>query len=579
MNRHRISLGTRMNILVVSIVLAVSISLMATSYTSYRRKVDEFCYSRCEEAAVTASRSGGVQIEDLWNATDTEEFRQVRERAVAENDEETIREWMKSQPRRDTEDDRVSYDPESSDASLYGEDEDLVRICEETRKLFNEADIYFQFMENGSTYTIVDPEDNLLSIRSEEEKLPEFAAYKDNERVPPTVYHSEYGWLCTACEPVKHPMTDKVVGMACVDLDMNDVMRERHWFLVNCAVFVLIEMAATIMVSMLLMRHFVTQPIKRLADAAREFGSIDEVYTKDSIMQLPVLSNDEIGDLYHEFQFMQNSIVENTEKLTTMTAQKERVDTELRMAAQIQVSMLPSVFPVFSERKEFDLFARMDPAREVGGDFYDFFFLDDDHLCLTMADVSGKAMPAALFMMLCKIILAEHAKMGKSPSLILKDSNIEICANNREQMFVTVWLGILEISTGILRFADAGHEKLLLNRDGRWGFLSKELSGIPLGLLSDTPDGSDLFPEQTLKLHCGDVLVQYTDGVTDAMHEGERFGEAGLLSAVTGAPSARPEQLLAYIRQQIDSFAGQEPQFDDITMMGLQYNGPQYRPG
>lgn len=123
-------------------------------------------------------------------------------------------------------------------------------------------------------------------------------------------------------------------------------------------------------------------------------------------------------------------------------------------------------------------------------------------------------------------------------------------------------------------FADAGHEKLLLRRDGRWEFLPKEVSGIPLGVFTDDPDGSGLFPEQTLTLQCGDVLLQYTDGVTEAKHEKQRFGEAGLLSAAAGAPSAKPDQLLPFIRRQIDLFAGQEPQFDDITMMGLQYLGP-----
>ena len=581
MKHHRISLSTRLNILIISIVLAISLGLMMTSYRSYSRKVEEFCYARTEEAAAIVSRSGGALMEDFRNVISSDEFRQVRKRAVAENDEEIIREWLKSKPRTDTEESEprsgVLYDPELPDTSLYGEYEDLLRICEEAQDVFDEADIYTQFMENGITYTIVDPEESLLSIGDVEESLPEFAGYKDNESVPPTVYRSQYGWLCTTCEPIRNLKTGKVVGMACVDLDMNKVMQERHWFVMNCAVFVLIEMAAAITVSMLLMRHFVTRPMKLLAGAAMEFGNIREVYTKDHIMQLPIRSNDEIGDLYHAFQFMQNHIVENTEKLTTVTAQKERVDTELRMAAEIQASMLPSDFPVFPERKEFDLFARMDPAREIGGDFYDFFLVDDDHLYLAMADVSEKGMPAALFMILCKIILAQQAKMGKSPARILKDANLEICANNREQMFVTVWVGILEISTGILRCADAGHEKLLLRRDGSWGFLPKDLSGVPLGLFSDIPDGSDLFPGQTLTLRRGDVLVQYTDGVTEAVHEGRRFEEAGLLSAVTRAPSAKPEQLLAYVRQQIDLFAGQEPQYDDITMMGLQYNGPQDR--
>lgn len=550
---NKLSLRTKLNILIVLVILAVSLALMFTGYRAYCRKIDAFLFERCEEAAIAVSDNGSRLTQHLWDAINTDEFRQVRQRAVAENDEEIIREWMQSN-------------------DLYDKYEKLVESYNEARKEFEEADIYVQYCQNGITYTLVDPQDNLLSIGAEEEKLPEFAGYADNERIPPTVYRSEDGWLCTACEPIKDK-TGKVVGLACADMDMNDVIQQRHWFLLNCAIFVLIEMAVSILISMFLVGKFVTSPLKQLAEAARKFGSISEAYTQDDVMQLPIRSNDEIGDLYRAFLSMQNHIVENTQKLTAITAQQERIDTELRMAAQIQSSMLPSDYSILAGKKEIDLYACMEPARETAGDFYDFFLADDDHLVLTMADVSGKGLPAALFTALCKIILSQQAKMGKSPARILKDANIEICANNRQQMFVTVWLGILEISTGILCFADAGHEKPLLKRDGKWEFIEKEKSGIPLGLFSESPDGAELFTEQTITLHAGDVLFQYTDGVTEAVHEKKLFGEAGLLSAVSGAKSAKPEELLACIRQQIDGFAGQEPQFDDITMMGLMYNG------
>ena len=550
---NKLSLRTKLNILIVLVILAVSLALMFTGYRAYCRKIDAFLFERCEEAAIAVSDNGSRLTQHLWDAINTDEFRQVRQRAVAENDEEIIREWMQSN-------------------DLYDKYEKLVESYNEARKEFEEADIYVQYCQNGITYTLVDPQDNLLSIGAEEEKLPEFAGYADNERIPPTVYRSEDGWLCTACEPIKDK-TGKVVGLACADMDMNDVIQQRHWFLLNCAIFVLIEMAVSILISMFLVGKFVTSPLKQLAGAARKFGSISEAYTQDDVMQLPIRSNDEIGDLYRAFLSMQNHIVENTQKLTAITAQQERIDTELRMAAQIQSSMLPSDYSILAGKKEIDLYACMEPARETAGDFYDFFLADDDHLVLTMADVSGKGLPAALFTALCKIILSQQAKMGKSPARILKDANIEICANNRQQMFVTVWLGILEISTGILCFADAGHEKPLLKRDGKWEFIEKEKSGIPLGLFSESPDGAELFTEQTITLHAGDVLFQYTDGVTEAVHEKKLFGEAGLLSAVSGAKSAKPEELLACIRQQIDGFAGQEPQFDDITMMGLMYNG------
>lgn len=514
----RIPLHIKLYILIVLVILVVSSTLMFTGYRAYCRKVDEFCFARCREAAVAVSHSGSMITGRLWQAINTDEYRQLREKALAGNDEEIIREWLKSN-------------------DLYDRYENLISSYDETREVFEEADIYIQYMQDGITYTLADPHESLLCIGEAEEKLPEFAGYADNERVPPTVYHSEDGWLCTACEPIKSRVTGKVVGLACADMDMNTLISERRWWLVKCSLFVFLEIAVSILISMHLMGRFIARPV------------------------------------YRELSSMQDNIDQNTQRLTEVTAQNERMDNELRMAAQIQAAMLPSVFPAFPERTEFDLYARMDPARETGGDFYDFFLADDDHLVLVMADVSGKGMPAAMFMALCKIIIAENARMGKSPVQVLKDANREICANNREQMFVTVWLGILEISTGILVSADAGHEKVLLGRDGKWEFLSKEKSGIPLGLFSDAPDDSELFVEQTLTLHSGDVLIQYTDGVTEAVHEKKMFGEAGLLSAVTFAPSAEPKQLLDHIRQQIDDYVGGEPQFDDITMMGLKYTG------
>ena len=433
---NKLSLRTKLNIFIVLVILAVSSALMFTGYRAYCRKIDAFLFERCKEAAVAVSDNGSRLTKHLWEAINTAEFRQVRERAVAENDEEIIREWLQSK-------------------DLYDRYVNLVESYNEARKVFGEADIYIQYCQDGISYTLIDPQENLLSIGSVEKPLPEFAGYTDNERIPPTVYHSKDGWLCTACEPIKSKGTGEVVGLACVDMDMNDMIRQRHWFLVNCAIFVLVEMAVSIMISMFLVGRFVTRPMKQLAEAAIEFGNISEAYTQDDVMQLPIRSNDEIGDLYRAVLSMQNHIVENTQKLTNITAQQERIDTELRMAAQIQSSMLPSDYSVFAGIQEFDLFACMDPARETAGDFYDFFLADDDHLVLTMADVSGKGLPAALFTAMCKIILSQQAKMGKSPAQILQGANIEICENNRQQMFVTVWLGILEISTGVLCFADA----------------------------------------------------------------------------------------------------------------------------
>ena len=250
-------------------------------------------------------------------------------------------------------------------------------------------------------------------------------------------------------------------------------------------------------------------------------------------------------------------------------AERERIGNELHMASQIQLSMLPHKFPPFPDRPEFGIFASMTPAREVGGDFYDFFLVDDDHLCMIMADVSGKGVPAALFMMASKIILANNAMVGKSPAEVLTDTNAAICSNNPKEMFVTVWLGILEISTGKLTAASAGHEYPALKRpDGGFG-LVKDKHGIVVGGM----DGVK-YKEYELLLEPGSKLFLYTDGVPEATDANEEmFGTDRMLAALNEAPDAPPETILSRVRGAVDAFVKDAEQFDDLTMLCVEYKG------
>ncbi len=252
-------------------------------------------------------------------------------------------------------------------------------------------------------------------------------------------------------------------------------------------------------------------------------------------------------------------------------AEKERIGNELRMATQIQSSMLPSEFPPFPNRREFDVYASMDPAREVGGDFYDFFLIDDDHLCLVMADVSGKGIPAALFMMISKVILQSYAAMGQSAGAILSKANEALCANNQMDMFVTVWLGILEISTGRVTAANAGHEYPVLKRAGGAYELYKDKHGFVLGGMEDM-----IYREYELRLGPGDRLFLYTDGVPEATNaQEELFGAERMVEALNRLPDAPPKQVLENVRRAVDEFVRGAEQFDDLTMLCLEYRGPQ----
>ena len=247
--------------------------------------------------------------------------------------------------------------------------------------------------------------------------------------------------------------------------------------------------------------------------------------------------------------------------------ENERIRSELAMASRIQSAMLPGIFPAFPERKEFDIHASMDPVRGVGGDFFDFFFIDRDHLCLLIADVSGKGIPAALFMMASKIILADNAKSGKSPAQILQDTNEAICANNPEEMFVTVWLGILDISTGLLTTANAGHEyPALMHADGQFE-LFRDRHGLVVGGMPGVK-----YHEHSLQMYPGSKLFVYTDGVPEATDaENALFGTPRMLEALNAHANESPKQILHGVRQAVNEFVSDMEQFDDLTMMCLEY--------
>ena len=309
------------------------------------------------------------------------------------------------------------------------------------------------------------------------------------------------------------------------------------------------------------------RPIKQISEEATRFS--EENVTAGRKLQDTVRSRDEIGQLAASIDHMEEQIQSYVEHLTQVTAEKERIGTELALATRIQSAMMPHIFPPFPERTEFDIYACMEPAKEVGGDFYDFSLIDDDHLCLVMADVSGKGIPAALFMMASKIILQSCAMLGNSASEILTRTNEAVCSNNPEEMFITVWLGILEISTGKLTTANAGHEYPVLKRaDGEFELL-KGKHGLVIGAM----DGVR-YKDYELQLAPGDKLFVYTDGVPEATNaDNVLFGTERMLAALNEDASAAPEQLLHHVRGAVDSFVKDAEQFDDLTMLCLEYRG------
>lgn len=274
-----------------------------------------------------------------------------------------------------------------------------------------------------------------------------------------------------------------------------------------------------------------------------------------------------VGASVYMFSIIVKSQNEEYEK---QKIESSRIESELHLASNIQADMLPNIYPAFPDKPEFDIYATMDPAKEVGGDFYDFFLVDDDHLCMVIADVSGKGVPAALFMMASKIILANNAMVGKSPAQILTDTNTAICSNNREEMFVTVWLGILEISTGKLIAANAGHEyPAIMQPDGRFDLI-KDKHGFVIGGMNGVK-----YKEYELELKPGSKLFLYTDGVPEATDAAkELFGTERMLDALNVNTNAHSKDILQNVKNAVDGFVKEAEQFDDLTMLVLEYKGP-----
>jgi len=257
------------------------------------------------------------------------------------------------------------------------------------------------------------------------------------------------------------------------------------------------------------------------------------------------------------------------ESFRKVIAENARISSELNVATQIQADMLPRIFPPFPEKEEIDLYATMDPAKEVGGDFYDFFLVDDDHLALVMADVSGKGVPAALFMVISKTLIKNRTLLGGTPAEILTDVNNQLCEGNEAEMFVTAWLGILELPTGKVTASNAGHEYPAI-RDGNGNFtLLKDKHGMMMAAMSGVK-----YTDYEFALEKGGGFFVYTDGVpesTDA--ENTLYGTDRMVSALNIHRGAAPNVFMQDVSDSIEAFVKGAPQFDDTTMLGLVWKG------
>ena len=571
MKSHRIkgirgSLSAKINILIVIIIMAVSFLLLVISNTTYWRTVFQSRESKLNDIEIP-SGDLAPYLEHFLQVFATDEYQAVREQTDREEGSESawspMTVWMNDTPGMDPD------NPEQANMLMewlyvsmwvdnFWEACDLESLLFEVEKDQVVYRVDARTLNREMTYLARSADFGKSGSYS-----PDIPAEKAGSAI---LVNSGDRVLFTRC--LRFGLDGGGEGRVWLTDDMTDETIEHRSSLITSILIVLGLTAFIICVTVLLLRRMLIRPIRILTDAANEqVGNLEsgkpfsvDIHTRDEIEQL--------GDAFRQ---MDQGIRQYIEENARITADRERANAEMAMAAKIQADMLPRVFPPFPDRKDFDIYAFMTPAKQVGGDFYDFFLIDGDHLGLVIADVSDKGVPAALFMAIAKALIKNRAQLGGTPGEILRDVNDQLCEGNNANLFVTVWFAIVEFSTGKGISVNAGHEHPVVCRAGGTFELEIYRHSVALGTLKGLR-----FRDRAFELHPGDCLFVYTDGVPEATAAGNiMFGTERMTEALNLDPGAAPEELIRQVKNSVDRFANGAPQFDDMTMLCFRYFGPE----
>ena len=547
----RISLKLKVSLIVAASTLLLTALLMVLSYREYSSVVDEHYNTLAMDIARTAaSLVDGDQVAslrrrvyDIYEENPAPEF-------------ETQEEW-----------DQYFAQYQTVQDEAY---EDLLVILDKVRQSNQADDVYIVYMDpvTQTGLYLADPatgedacppgtwdiiyEQNYHVLEHPEDEL---AAYITN---------SEYGWLCSAGAPV-FDSQGNVAAHVLTDVSMNDIMQDRHDFLRNLCLILIGAALLAAWVLFAVTNRLIVRPVQQLTKAADSYITERSRGDGESLAmeQLKIRTGDEIETLAGAMKKMERDINDYILNLARITAEKERIGAELSIATEIQASMLPRIFPPFPERRDLNIYASMNPAREVGGDFYDFFLVDKTHLAIAVADVSGKGVPAALFMVIAKTLIKDRACSMAKPGEIFTWVNQQLCESNQAGLFVTAWLGIIDLKTGLVEYVNAGHNPPLVALGGENFTYLKQKSGFILAGLEGFA-----YETSTFQMGHGDRIFLYTDGVTEAMNRQDKlFGESRLLAWMSQNRGAAPEEALNGLRKEIAVFADGAEQYDDITML------------
>ncbi len=459
-------------------------------------------------------------------------------------------------------------------------DDDYYKVRQIMHRFLNNSDLFGVYIgyydeKTKALVYIVDPDDNEDTTTFpgdwepvKDNELSEFINWDYDSKTYSIDNTEKWGWICTSGYPI-HNAHGKIIGFVLADVSLNELYSGIKSFVVQFSLAVLLIMVLQAVAVVYYFRWRIVNPINAIAGAASRYArdKREGNDVPDHFSHLNFKSGSELNHLCCVMSRMEKYISEYEKNLTDMTAEKERIETELSLATRIQADMLPSEYPAFPDRDDFDIYASMIPAKEVGGAFYDYFLLDSSHLVMMVADVSGKGVPAALFMMMSKLLLRNAAMEGMSPASALTEVNEIICRNNKEEMFVTVWLGILDLVTGVLTAANAGHEFPILRNSGGKYTAVKDKHDFVIGGMPGIK-----YRQYEIQLEPGSRIFLYTDGVAEATStDFALFGIDEILEVLNADPDIAPKQVCEAVYAGVEKFVKGAPQFDDITMMSVHY--------
>lgn len=555
----KMSLKFKATAVIVLFGVILSSSIVGLSYKTYTDSFNKHYYSLAQ--SIAKSTASVVDNEKVKRITD-----EVRKTYSALCDENGgIADFPKDE----------SYFEKFSYITEMPEYEELMKILTALREDNDAESLYLGYTDIKTMkdiYVIDASAEDPCLVGTCDDVQPEHL-----ERIKKGIYEfpafitnlPEYGWLCSASAPVKDE-NGAVIASALADISMNKIMADRQEFVYTLIALTAVLALVTAAVVFFLVNKFMLKPINVLSDATSAFVSNkkeNNALRDTRIEKLDIRTGDEIERLFESVKKMEEDLNVYITELTKITSEKERISAELDIATHIQSSMLPRIFPAFPDRKEFDIYAEMTPAKEVGGDFYDFFMVDESHIAIVMADVSGKGVPAALFMVIAKTLIKDHTLPGSDLGDVFTRVNNILCESNSEGLFVTAFEGVLDLNTGEFVFVNAGHEVPYIGKCGKPFEPYKIKAGFVLAGMENMR-----YSAGAITLDKGDKIFQYTDGVTEAINVSEELYGAERLQKVLNENSENtPFDIVTSVKRDIDKFVGEAESFDDITMLCLEY--------